>query len=139
MTITVKVRNKDRLAAKLKRLAPAAQKELNTVNLESAGEMVSTAKGFAPQGPTGNLKASIRAEPVGGETGAVRVLAGGPLTTKPVREGADASYDYALGVEFGNRHMRRQPFFFSAFRLLRKRHRARASRALTKSIKAVAK
>lgn len=135
--VTVTVRNKDRLAAKLKRLAPAAQAELAKVNITSADEMVASAQGLVPV-KTGTLRNSIRSEPAETETGAVRVLAGGPSTTKEVRSGSGRPYDYALGIEFGNSHTPRQPFFFTSFRLLRRRHRARASRALNKSIKAVA-
>jgi hypothetical protein len=136
--VTVTVRNKDKLAAKLKQLAPAAQAELSRVNIVSADEMVSTARSYVPV-KTGALRNSIRSQSVGGvETGAVRVLAGGPTTTKEVRSGSGKPYDYALGIEFGNSNTPRQSFFFTAYRLIRKRHRSRASRALNKSIKAVA-
>lgn len=129
-------RNKDRLAAKLKQLAPEAQAGLAKVNLQSADEMVALAEGFV-RVRTGLLKSTIRAEPVGGETDGVRVVAGGPATTKPVKDGG-YNYDYAMGEEFSNSHNQGQPFFFPSFRLTRKRHRPRASRALNKSIKKVA-
>jgi hypothetical protein len=136
VAVTVKVRNKDKLARKFRELAPEAAKALAAVNEQSANDMVTTAKGFVPV-KSGTLKNSIRAEPAGTETGAWRVLAGGPATTKAARSG-QGSYDYALGVEFGTSDTPRQSFFFTAYRLIRKRHRGRATRAVNQANKKVA-
>lgn len=136
MSVTVTVRNKDKLARKFKALAPAAAQALAEANHRSADEMVATAKGFAPV-ISGTLQNSIRAEPAGTETGAWRVLAGGPSTTKPARNG-HGSYDYALGVEFGTSDTTQVPFFFPAYRLVRRRHKGRATRAVNKANKKVA-
>ena len=46
--VKVSVRGKDELFAKLKRLAPEAQKELELSNGKKAQEMVSLARGFVP-------------------------------------------------------------------------------------------
>jgi hypothetical protein len=136
LSVTVTVRNKDKLARKFKALAPEAAKALADVNEQSANDMVATAKGFVPV-KTGTLQNSIRAEPAGTETGAWRVLAGGPTTTKAARSGQGA-YDYALGVEFSTSDTRAQPFFYPAFRLTARRHKGRATRAVNKANKKVA-
>ena len=129
--VTVKVRNKDKLARKLHQLAPEALKALTAANYETAGEMVSTAKRFAPV-RTGALQNSIHTEPGPQETGAVRVMAGGPATTK-------GGYDYALGVEFGTSDTPAGPYFFPSYRLGKRRHKGRVTRALKMSSKKVAK
>jgi hypothetical protein len=138
LSVTVKVRNKDKLARKFKALAPEAARAMAAVNEQSANDMVAIAKGFVPI-RTGTLRNSIRAEPAGGtvETGAWRVLAGGPATTRPARNG-HGSYDYALGVEFGTSDTPRQSFFFTSYRLIKRRHRARATRAVNQANKRVA-
>lgn len=138
MTVTVKVRNKERLARKLHSLAPEALKDLTDANLKAAQEMTVSARNFVPV-RSGALRDSIRTEFVGGDTGAVRVLAGGPSTTKPVRAGFDGSYDYALGQEFGTTDTPAQPFFYPSYRLINRKHKGRASRALNKSVKRVAR
>lgn len=132
--ISAKVSKKDRLFAKLIKLAPEAEKELVTVNNQSADEMVALARSYVPV-DDGVLRDSIRKVPAA--RGAVSVEAGGPTTTKPVRQGVDASYDYALGQEYGTRHNPARPFFWPAYRLMRKRLRNRASRAINRVVKRV--
>lgn len=149
--VTVTVRNKDRLFAKLRKLAPSADKELTKVNGAAAEEMASLARRLVPV-KTGKLRESIVVTPPGGTPpahsqgrgltvpqGAYMVTAGG---TK-VR--------YAALVEFGTRpHVNAgefagsqnpgspaQPYFFPAYRLVRKKQKARATRAINKSVKAV--
>jgi hypothetical protein len=136
VTVTVKVRNLDKLARKFRELAPEAAKALAAVNEQSANDMVTRAQTFVPV-RSGTLRNSIHAEPAGTETGAWRVLAGGPATTRPARRG-HGSYDYALGVEFGTSDTTQVPFFFPAYRLTAKQHRARATRAVNRSNKKVA-
>ena len=136
MSVTIKVRNKDRLARKLKQLAPAVQAAIADVNAVTANEMAATARGLAPV-RTGTLRSSITAGPAGTATGAYRVSAGGPSTTKAAR-GGQGSYDYALGVEFGTSDTPRQSFFFTSYRLSAKRHRSRVTRAANKAHKRIA-
>jgi hypothetical protein len=66
------------------------------------------------------------------------LTAGGEATTRPVREGADVDYDYALANEFGTQEMAAQPFFYPGYRLGKKRAKSRISRAVTKAAKRVA-
>lgn len=136
MSVTMTVRNKDKLARKFRQLAPEAARALADANRQSANDMVATARGFVPV-LTGTLQASIRAEPAGTSTGAWRVLAGGPTTTRRARAG-QGDYDYALGVEFGTSDTRNAPFFFPAYRLVARRHKGRATRAVNKANRKVA-
>ena len=78
--------------------------------------MVEPIRDAAPEGERGHLKASVRKDP-GRDDFEWIVEAGGPLTTKPVRDGATATYDYAEGVEFGNSHMNAEPFFWPTVRV----------------------
>lgn len=69
----------------------------------------------AAHGETGKLAESVTVRR-GRNTLELVVTVGGDLTTKPVRKGAKAEYDYALAVEFGNEHAPAQPFAYPTFR-----------------------
>ena len=99
----------------------------------SAAELVGTMKRLAPV-EDGALQRTIEAQP-GKHELARQVVAGGEATTVPVRDGADAEYDYALAQEFGTADMPANPFFFPAFRLLRKRLNNRIKRSIRKAVK----
>ena len=43
------------------------------------------------------------------------VEAGGPATTKEVRKGSSAEYDYALATEFGTQKEPAKPFFYTTY------------------------
>ena len=63
---------------------------------------------------TGDLEASCVV--VGGATDLeALVQAGGAATTKEVREGSGADYDYAEAFEFGTSHQPARPFFYSTY------------------------
>lgn len=139
--VKVTIRGKDALVAKLRALVPGVEKAMGVANSQSAEEMASLARSFAPVA-TGALRASIRTEP-GKRPGSYRVLAGGSATTKD-------GFDYALAAEFGtsahdnegiykgseNPGVRRQSFFWPSYRLMKKSIKSRASRAINKAIKA---
>lgn len=140
-------RGKDALLAKLRASVPAVETAATEVSKQTADEMVGLARSFVPV-DTGKLRDSIHVEP-GDRPASFRVKAGGPTTTREVRSGSGKPYDYSVGVEFGtsqhtnagifagsdNPGARRQPFFWPAYRLIRKRLRGRMSRALSKAIK----
>lgn len=142
--------NKDALFAKLQKLVPNIDKQMGAANLQSANEMASLARGYAPTGATGRLIGSIRVES-GQNAGSYRVLAGGPATTKTVRAGSGKPFNYALGVEFGvkphvnaglfagtqNPGARKQPFYWPAYRLMKRRIKSRATRAIKNAINAI--
>lgn len=149
----VTVRRKDELLRKLGQLAPATGKALAEANKQSADEMVSLARSFAPV-RSGKLRDSIVATPAGGTPPAHSQGGGAGV----VPEGAvavsagNSSVRYASHVEHGTsphdnegrfkgtQHpgAKRQPFFFPAYRLIRKKMRSRASRSINKAIKEVA-
>jgi HK97 gp10 family phage protein len=133
MSVTVKFTKKERLFARLREVVPNVDKELTEANEKTAIGMVAMAKRLAPR-DDGDLQNSIIYFPGRRPTSFV-ITAGGALTTRPVREGADASYDYALGQEYGTSKMPANPFFWPSFRALRKGMKSRAGRALRKAIK----
>lgn len=100
--------------------------------LEGAREIGGTMKNAVPR-DSGNLAASIRIETNEGR-GRVYIKAGGPLTTKPVRSGVTATYDYALGVELGTQRNAAQPFFWPKWRAGKKKAQSRINRVLKRTI-----
>jgi len=68
-----------------------------------------------------------------------RITAGGILTTRSVREGASATYDYAMANEYGTQKMPAQPFFWPTYRMMKKRTRSEIARAMRKGIEKVVK
>jgi len=99
---------------------------------KGADELVGRMKYLAPV-DDGDLKQSIRKQAL--SELAVRVEAGGEATTRPVREGVSATYDYALGQEYGTAEMPASPFFWPAVNTLKKRVRRRVDRAIGKAVK----
>src|SRR3954447_1313449 len=63
---------------------------------------------------TGDLEESCTVVP-GKDDLEFIVQAGGPLTTKDIREGSGVPYDYAVGFEFGTSHQPARPFFYSTY------------------------
>lgn len=151
--ITAKVRRKDELFAKLRRMAPEAAVALQAEADAAAAEMVRTARSYAPV-DDGDLRDSIVATPAGSMTpaysqpgGQQQVPAGSVLVTA-----GNTKVRYPHLVEYGTRpHLNAgqfagtqhpgtaaQPYFWPAFRLLRRRFRSRMTRAMNKTIKKVA-
>lgn len=123
------LRNIERRLARIPKAARAAVKPALD---KSADELVAAQRSLAPL-DDGTLKASIKWHESGELTRTVR--AGGPTTTRPVRSGTSATYDYALAQEFGTTKMSANPFFWPGYRLLRKRIRNRIKRAISKAVK----
>ena len=98
-----------------------------------ASEIAAAQRSLAPRGE-GALIASIQVE-AGPHDLARTVRAGGESTTRPVREGVSATFDYALGQEFGTAKMPARPFFFAGYRLARKRAAARIRRAIARAFR----
>ena len=106
---------------------------------EEAGSMVEEMKRGAPR-DDGDLQASIRhADDSTDFQIKRRVSAGGPLTTKPVRnssKGNAPTYDYANAAEHGTIDTPATPFFFPVYRRRRKRFKAKLARELKKTAEA---
>ena len=122
-----------RFQERMRRIPLEVRRAVLPALVKGAEEIAADARRLAPE-DDGDLVRSIRVEPGPNELSVV-VRAGGELTTKPVRDGADASYDYAMAQEFGTAKMPANPFFWPAYRLNKKRVRARIARAIRKAIK----
>jgi len=127
--------NRDRLRRRLKAIPVEVRKAAKAQNRANAEELVETIKRFAPPDESGALRASVKNQDVSTSTRiAQQVRAGGTATTKPVRESAKApTYDYALAQEYGTAKMPANPFFWPSWRSVRKKLKARMTRAAKKA------
>src|SRR5690606_10414154 len=110
----------------------AARRAIKPALEKGADELVGRMKYLAPV-DDGDLQRSIQKRPL--NELAVRVEAGGEATTRPVRQGVSATYDYALGQEYGTAEMPANPFFWPAVNTLKRRVRRRVDRAIGKAVK----
>lgn len=108
-------------------------KETNAAIEKNADEWVKTSRSMAPVDPKDgiHLRPSIRHHD--SETGGQIVRAGGEKTRKSDKNGGE--YDYAIAQEFGREGMPANPFFWPAYRLLKKKFGGRRTRAMNKAIK----
>ena len=126
------IRRKDQLFAKLRLLKPKVTRELATAAFKAGEEVATLARQFVPV-DDGKLRDSIKVVvPPDQFNPKVRVEAGG-----------SEAY-YARWVEFGTAARGEhpgtpaQPYLFPAYRLMRKKIKGRFSRAMTKAAKEVA-
>lgn len=148
--ISAKVRNKDKLFAKLSAMAPEAAAAVYAEAQAAANEMVATAKSYVAV-DKGDLRDSIVATEAGQATpsysqpggsqvvppGAVLVTAGNTKVRYPhlVEYGARA---HIAGGKFKGAQIPAipaRPYFWPSFRMLRRKFRGRMTRALNKAIK----
>lgn len=122
--------------AKLARVPEAIRDAVNEANRVNVEEWAQWARAAAPVGKDGtpDLRESIRTYK--SETGGWVIRAGGETTTVLVQQGQSGSYDYARAQEFGTQDMPANPYFWTSYRLLKKRLNSRRRRALNKAIKA---
>lgn len=119
-----KVEGLDRLNRQLSRMPAQAKSEIRKALDKSADEMAATARALAPV-ETGALKASIeKAE--GSHELAVVVRAGG------------GAAGLAHIAEYGHDHAAPRPFFWPAYRALRKTIRGRLGRAVNAAVRKTA-
>ncbi len=153
-TITFDRTKKNRLFKKLRELAPEADKFLEAAAGKSSAEMVQMARALVPV-DTGKLRDSIVATPPGGHPPAYSQ--GTDLSVVPdgawMVSAGNTGVRYPHLVEFGTKPhenagefagtmhpgTKAQPYFFPSYRVTKKRHRARAGKAISQSIKKVAK
>lgn len=128
------------LKRKISRVAAAPKAVLEAEMDWEADDLVKRMKRIVAR-RKGNLAKSVRKEK--GPTDLARdVKAGGPLTTKPVREskkGNAPMYDYANAEEFGREGQAADPFFWTTVRTRRKAYKRRRATALNKAVKAAVK
>jgi HK97 gp10 family phage protein len=137
VSVSYTVRNKDRFLAGLKASVPTLEKEVNAAVEASATEMVASAKSFVPV-DEGDLRDSIawtRGVHVPENSNVRGVGAGGGGADSVTVHAGNAKAWYAAFVEFGAPDKPKQPYFFPAYRIIRKKMKARISRAMTKAIK----
>jgi HK97 gp10 family phage protein len=126
----------DKLRKQLLERIPAAAKQAMQESLETSGrEMVSTAKALAPV-REGELRASITMTTAGEKTplyssGGRQAV--GDLSVKVTA--GDYLVRYAALVEYGTKKMAARPFFWPAYRSIKKRLRSRTSRAINSALK----
>lgn len=146
----MKVRRKDELFRALRESVPGLAEEVDAAMEAGATEMVSKAKQFAPF-DDGDLRDSIdwTRGRFQAENANVRGVRGGGDENSIAVHAGNAKAYYAAFVEFGTpprpqggmfkgtHHpgTRAQPFFFVAYRLLRKGMKGRVSRAMTRAMK----
>lgn len=136
--MAMKVTGRQLLRATLARLPKQVKKDLQENLTASANELAGKMRLAAPV-DEGDLRSSIRVKKFDrGGIGAL-VLAGGPLTTKPVRQGQSVRYDYSLAIELGTQELLAQPFFYPSYRRQRSKIRAKASKAVRSAVNKVTK
>lgn len=122
-----------RLKKRIMAIPQQIRDDVQPVLDRSATELADTMKSLAPK-EDGDLVESIQTE--ASYTYLARaVVAGGKKTTRPVRNGADATYDYAFAQELGTTEMNANPFFYPAYRLLNKRLKRRIKSACARAVK----
>lgn len=136
--MAVKVTGRGLLRKTLAKLPKVVQVKLQAGMTAEANDLAALMKSRIND-ETGALSASVRVEPfTRGGIGAL-IKAGGPMTTKPVRNGQSATYDYAMGVELGTQEALASPFFYPSFRQSKTKIRRRASKAVTAAVQEVQK
>ncbi|MBA5779494.1 HK97 gp10 family phage protein [Stappia sp. F7233] len=144
--VSLKTRSVDRSLARLRRVVPELDAEINKANEASANEMADLARRLAPK-RSGDYAASINAKKVeDGQATFVntsRTPRGVSTTSRTISAtaawGIFASWIWTF-LEFGTRNASAQPHIFPAYRLIRRRHLRRARRALSVAVrKALAK
>lgn len=126
-----------KLNRKFKALPDAAQTEMREAIAKSAREITDLAESLVPQ-DSGALAASIGwtwGDPPKGSMVIAQAKQGDLTAT--IYVGDDEAY-YARWIEFGTQKMAAQPFFFVAYRALRKRSKSRIKRSQRKAAKKVA-
>ena len=125
-----------KLNRKLGKIPAAVREEVRTAMVRSAREIADLAEVLVPQGTTGKLAGSIGwtwGEAPRGALSLGKVATGGDMTITVYA--GDREAFYARWVEFGTVKVAAQPYFFPAYRALRKRSKSRIRRAWTRGIK----
>ena len=135
--MAMKLIGMESLRRKLARI-PAAVRKRAQADLMLAGREINMLQRSLAPHEDGNLRASIRTEPLGdGEIGAV-VRAGGPLTTVPVRnpeKGNAPFYDYAIGQETGTKDMPPNSFFWPGWKARKGKAKARMRKSVKEAMR----
>jgi len=119
----MKILNQQRLMQKLQRIPDAVRRRAKADFTLGAREINMLQRALAPKDDL-VLAGTIRNEPLPDPDIGVVLLAGGPATTKPVRDnksgGGSPEYDYALAQEFGTSKMEPNAFFYPGYNARKK-------------------
>lgn len=125
-----------RLTRKLEAIPEAVRQAVAPALEKSGNELVGTMRHLAPE-DTGALAASITMTPGGSSTPAYSQPGGSqvvPVGAVAITAGnVDVRYPHL--VEYGTAEAAAQPYFWPAYRLLRKRSGNRIKRALGKAVR----
>lgn len=140
--MATRIQGVDRLKRKLRALPDAAREEIAKAMEQSANEIVALMKSLVPV-DTGDAQMSISwtwGDAPKGSMVLGKVRQGGKgagnLVITIFAGGGEAFH--ARFLEFGTKNMPARPFFYPAWRALRKRTRGRTTRAINKSAKRIA-
>jgi HK97 gp10 family phage protein len=151
----MKIRNLDRLKRRIRQMPVATKAEIRAALDDGSSEMVDLAKTFVPK-KRGALRDSIgktwgEYKPENANVRGVSSGGAGHELSVVIHAG-DANSYYASWVEFGtaphknggkfkgtqNPGAKASPYFFPAYRLLKKRMKSKLSRAMRRAIKKAA-
>lgn len=147
----VSVKGRERLRAKFRRMPEKVRAAVVGTLPLAADDLVAMQKRLAPH-DKGNLRESIRKEAFENQDDAyrIKVVAGGTAATRRVvREGSGKVIDEAVLIEFGTKKHKAggkfagaripdqppRPFFFPAYRALKRRIKSKIARAISKAVK----
>jgi HK97 gp10 family phage protein len=126
----------ERLARRLNAIPSAVKKAVQPALIKSGEELAAAMRSLAPE-DTGALKKSITVTPPGHATPAHSQPGGSRVAGENevlVTAGNDR-VRYAHLVEYGTAKAKAHPYFWPAFRLLRKRIQNRTKRAIGKAVR----
>lgn len=126
--------NRDRLRRRLKAIPVEVRKALKVQNAQNAADLVAVQKSFAATSfsdPTGKLQAGIRHQDVSASTRISQKVSAGAKDEK--------GRDYAAWAEFGTSKNDPSPFFWPAYRLMKRRMKSRMTRAAKKAVQGAVK
>lgn len=121
--------NRDRLRRKMRSIPVEVRKAAREQLKKNAEELVETQKRFAAMSfkdPTGKLQSGIKQQDVSDSTRISRKVSASAKDEK--------GRDYAAWVEFGTSKSEAAPYFWPAYRLAKRKFRARMTRAAKKAI-----
>lgn len=136
--MATKVTGRERLRQVLNKLPKIAKIELQKAMNEGGEKIVARQKSLVPV-KEGTLRDTIHYEPFSRGGIGVVIRAGGAATTKPVRNGQSATYDYAMGQELGTQEQLAQPFFYPGYRHTKTAVKRAASRAVRRTVEQATK
>lgn len=132
----MKIIGLEKLRRRLERIPPEVRKRAKAELMLQGREINMLQRSLAPKDDL-TLAGTIRSEPLPDPEIGVVMRAGGPATTKPVRESKYAvpEYDYALAQEFGREGQPANPFFLPAIRVRKRKAKARVRSAVRRALK----